>query len=140
MEKEIPLKFLVGMSVESIGKKDENYLFCDWLCENSNLKAKAKALLPKVRKIAKFMEKAGADLNKYYVFFRNIGSARGDFKFYDAFSICEMDSGKVVYFIAPRNPFGLAELAFEGHGFESDTWAIEFKTFPELLNYFKNIK
>lgn len=139
MEKEIPLKFLVGMSVESIGKKDENYLFCDWFCEDSKLKAKAKALLPKVRKIAKVMEKAGADLSKYFVFFRNIATARGDCKFYDSFSICEMDSGTVVYFIAPRNPYGLAEIAFKGHGFESDTEALEFKTFHELLNFFKSI-
>lgn len=139
MEKEIPLKELVGMSVESIGKKDENYLFYDWFCADSSLKAKAKRLLPKVRKIAKVMEKAGADLNKYYVFFKNNCPAYGDCKLYDSFSICEMDSGKVVYFIAPRNPYGFTELAFKGHGFESDTEALEFKSFPELLNFFKHI-
>ena len=138
MGKEITLKELIGMSVESIGKKDKNYLFCEWFCSDSFLKAKAKAkaLLPKVRKIAKVMEKSGSDLSKYYVFFR---ANYRNFNPYDSFCICEMDSGKVVYFIAPRNPDGFTELAFKGHGFESDTEAIEFKDFPELLNYFKKI-
>jgi len=92
----------------------------DWFCEDEELKPRLDAMFPKVKQIA---ASAKIDIDKMYVFFKNICPGVGDI--FDRFSICEMEDGDVVYAITPES----------GHEVDkgrSDVWGKE-NSFKEEL-------
>lgn len=119
--------------------KDKCYNFYDWFCREHSLEGKSKSLFGKAKKLVK----ANTKSNRFdfsgdgtYTFFKNNCPCYGDGRLYDSFSICEgNDDGTVICWIAPKNPFGYAEIAFKGHGFESETHGLSFKSFKDLCKW-----
>ena len=72
------------------------FYFYDWFCSDKSLALKARSLMPKVIKFANAMN---IDLRTHYVFFKNNCPMNGSL--YDRFSICEIESGDVVYCVTP---------------------------------------
>jgi hypothetical protein len=72
------------------------FYFYDWFCKKTSLERKAKSLMPKVRK---FIAKMNIDIDKTYVFFKN--NCPGYGSLYDDFRICDIESGDVIYTVAP---------------------------------------
>lgn len=70
----------------------------DWFCKESSLRAKTYKLYPKV---IKFCEVMNIDLDKNYVFFKNNCPMNGSL--YDSFSICDVQTGDVQYWVCPRS-------------------------------------
>ena len=67
----------------------------DWWCSDTSLKSRLDKLAPKVIQIAK---SELINTEKTYVFFKNNCPMVG--KLYDSFSICDIESGKVLYWVA----------------------------------------
>ena len=106
-----------GQIMDSSGDIDtECYNFYDWFCKDSSLEAKAKRLFSNVKTFVK--NTPSLDTDKVYVFFKNNCPMVGGL--YDSFSICDRESGNVIFWVAP-NRRGKAELYFEVHGFETPT-------------------
>ena len=116
----------------------EDYSCCnfyDWFCADSALKRKAPGLLSKAKKLVEANKKSGLlKINgECEVFFKNNCPCYGDGKLYDSFSITSNDDG-VICWVAPRNPYGKAEIAFEGHGLrEGDAGSLQFESYKDLL-------
>lgn len=70
----------------------------DWFCKDSSLAAKTKSLGKKVLAISKSKK---IDCDKSYVFFKN--NCPGYGKLYDSFSICDMRTGDVQYWVTPKS-------------------------------------
>ena len=66
--------------------------FFDWFCEDKSLYGRFKKLAPKVVDISKSQR---INPEKTYVFFKNNCPLTGPL--YDSFSICDIDSGNVLY-------------------------------------------
>jgi hypothetical protein len=82
----------------------------DWFCKETSLVNKTKVLAKKVIQLSKSPK---IDVKKNYVFFKN--NCPCDGPLYDSFSICDMESGNVLYWITPKNGHsGLAEVFGEG--------------------------
>ena len=75
---------------------EDSYFFFDWFCQEKALKIKSKLLMTKAEKV---MSKLGLDPETHYVFLKNNCPAVG--KLYDSFSICKMEGGDVVAWVAP---------------------------------------
>lgn len=73
----------------------------DWFCRDSSLLAKTEKLYKKVIQVAQLLKKNGFSLKDHYVFFKNNCPGRG--KLYDSFSICEIESKDVVFFVTPSS-------------------------------------
>lgn len=69
----------------------------DWFCKDSSLVRKTQVLGKKVKQLAKSSK---IDLDNYYVFFKN--NCPLVWGLYDSFSFCNMETGDVIYYIAPR--------------------------------------
>ena len=87
----------------------DKYFFYDWFCSEKALKIKSKLLMTKAEKV---MTKLGLDPETHYVFLKN--NCPMDGKLYDSFSICDMEKGDVVAWVAPslgyKSSEGKAEL------------------------------
>ena len=93
-------------SIDSEGAFDCGVWY-DWFCSDKALISRGKLLLGKVRVIAKSSK---FDNDKCYVFFKNNCPVGGGL--YDSFSICDIESGDVLYWVTYRSGHsGLAEVA-----------------------------
>jgi len=89
--------FALGRIIDSEGRENDCFNFYDWFCKDSSLKAKAKALFPKVKKfVAAHPE---IDVLSTYVFFKNNCPVFGSL--YDDFRIVDIESGKVLFTVTP---------------------------------------
>ena len=85
------------------------YNFYDWFCKQSSLERKAKSLYGNVRTFLKHTP--SIDTEKVYVFFKN--NCPVDGPLYDSFSICDIETGDVIYWVTPRcGHSGKAEIVF----------------------------
>ena len=110
-----------------------NYFFYDWFCSDKALKIKSKLLMTKAEKV---MSKLGLDPETHYVFLKNNCPAVG--KLYDSFSICKMDSGDVVAWVAPslgyRSQEGKAQLVLiDKEGKQTETLANSWKELTHAI-------
>jgi hypothetical protein len=107
--------------------------FYDWFCSDASLDRRAKALQNKVIKLVNYFREKGSpiDCSKVYVFFKN--NCPGSGPLYDSFSICDRESGDVLFWVTPKSGHsGQAEIFSSAKGF-SDPLA-EAPTFSQLLN------
>ena len=74
--------------------------FYDWFCKDALLQRKSETLITKLKTILKNNKRF--DPTKCYVFFKNNCPGHGDL--YDDFRICDIETGNVLYTVAPRNP------------------------------------
>ncbi len=108
-----------GIFLDSDGAESECYNFYDWFCKDSSLKAKAKRLY---NATAKFVKKFEIDTNKHYVFFKNNCPMSGNL--YDSFSICDIESGDVVYWVTPKSGHtGMAEICGKSNDFKEPIYS-----------------
>lgn len=70
--------------------------FYDWFCKDKSLQRKAHSLMAKVKRFIKIVN---VDLDKTYVFFKNNCPMYGSL--YDDFRICNVETGDVIYTVAP---------------------------------------
>jgi hypothetical protein len=106
--------FKNGLYLDSEGNNNECFNFYDWFCKDKSLKNKAYNLF---RAADRFVEKFKVDTNTHYVFFKNNCPMRGSL--YDSFSICDIDSGDVMYWVTPKSGHtGLAEICIRDRGFD----------------------
>ena len=90
--------------------------FWDWFCKDTSLQAKSVKLMRAVKAFVK--ANPNLDLEKHYVFFKNNCPLNGPL--YDSFSICETESGNVVYWVTPKSGHsGQAEIISRAIGFET---------------------
>ena len=107
--------------------------FYDWFCSDASLDRRAKSLQSKVIKLVNYFREKGSpiDCSKVYVFFKN--NCPGSGPLYDSFSICDRESGDVLFWVTPKSGHsGQAEIFSSAKGF-SDPLA-EAPTFSQLLN------
>ena len=74
--------------------------FYDWFCKDSSLKNKAKTLVSRLKAILKNNKRFNPETT--YVFFKNNCPCFGNL--YDDFRICDINTGKVLYTVTPRDP------------------------------------
>ncbi len=104
----------------------------DWFCKETALLGKTKRLGGKVKKFAKTKRIQALGLEKTYVFFKNNCPMVGPL--YDSFSICDIESGDVIYWFTPKSGHtGLAELAGKNDKGVFDT--LVEGTVSDVLNY-----
>ena len=127
-------------------ESDENALgecstFFDWFCKEKSLPGKAKGLFRKVKWFAKIMN---VDLDKTYVIFKNNCPCYG--RLYDDFRICDIESGDVIYTVAPSlgytNRQGEAEVYgiendFDGPLFKGESWSVLKRNLAEAKKQVK---
>jgi hypothetical protein len=105
--------FANGIYLDSDGTESTCFNFYDWFCKDSSLKAKSKRLY---NATAKFVKNFEIDVNTHYVFFKNNCPMSG--RLYDSFSICEVESGDVVYWVTPKSGHtDMAEICGKANGF-----------------------
>jgi hypothetical protein len=111
--------FANGIYLDSDGTESHCFNFYDWFCEDSELEDKANELFTET---AIFVEKFEIDLNNHYVFFKNNCPMSGDL--YDSFSICEVESGNVVYWVTPKSGHtNMAEICGKANNFEEPLYS-----------------
>lgn len=86
--------------VEILEDKNKCFGFYDWFCKDSSLKNKAEKLVSRLQTILKNNKRF--DTTKTYVFFKNNCPCCGGL--YDDFRICNIETGKVLYTVTPRDP------------------------------------
>jgi len=109
------------------------FYFYDWFCKDNSLERKAQVLMAKVKK---FIKTTQIDLDKTYVIFKNNCPLYGNL--YDDFRICDIETGDVIYTVAPslgyRQRKGEAEVwgkanSFKEPLFNAKSWSQLIKTF-----------
>jgi hypothetical protein len=93
--------------------------FYDWFCSDGSLERRAKALQNKVKKLVNQFRETGnpIDCTKVYVFFKNNCPMGGPL--YDSFSICDQESGEVLYWVTGKSGHsGQAEIFSRAKGFD----------------------
>lgn len=101
----------------------------DWFCKDSSLYKKTRTLGKKVLQI---MKSDKIRIDKDYVFFKNNCPMSGPL--YDSFSICDIESGDVLYWVTPRSGHtGKAEVYSRENGFEN---AVVEGSWRDVKNYF----
>jgi hypothetical protein len=100
------------------------------------LKAKSKSLLGTLRGIVKTGTKL-FDPEKTYVFFKNNSPCAGGL--YDDLRICDIESGKVLYSVCPKNPwYGYRPVvAFSAE--DADRWKnpLVFESMKDMREWFR---
>lgn len=132
-------EFLVGFENGAFTNKNRETQikagWHDWFCRDTSLAAKTEKLGKYVKRIA---EAGIVDIDTHYVFFKN--NCPMDGSLYDSFSICELKTGDVVYWICPSNGHrvtkGETQLASQESEWESTT----FKNMKELIEHLVKIK
>ena len=100
--------------------------FYDWFCKDSSLENKAKKLF---KQVIKFVKHIDVDQENTYVFFKNNCPMNGPL--YDSFSICEIESGDVLWWVTGKSGHtGKAEIV-KAPEF-STTWK-EANTYSQLF-------
>ena len=127
-----------GKVLDYNGNIDHKFAnFYDWFCRVSSLPNKGLALMKKVKSIVKVLP--NLDLEKTYVFFKNNCPCVGNL--YDSFSICDLESGNVLYWVGINIGYSTTEPSqkFEIQSFVvSDKWSnLSARTFTELINTIK---
>lgn len=91
------------MAMWAKGEEENCHGFFDWFCQDKALPDRAKKLQARVRNFVKKMEAKGrpVDLDQNYVFFKNNCPLGG--RLYDSFSICNLEDGKVQYWVTPQS-------------------------------------
>ena len=69
----------------------------DWFCRDESLRNKTRVL---GRKVVQLSKSSKINIDTMYVFFKN--NCPVDGSLYDSFSICDIATGDVCYWIAPR--------------------------------------
>jgi hypothetical protein len=98
---------------------DHCHDFYDWFCTDASLERRAKALQNKVIKLLNCLRNEGRaiDCNSVYVFFKNNCPMNGPL--YDSFSICDRESGNVLYWVTGKcGHSGQAEIFSQEKGFD----------------------
>lgn len=95
---------------------DSSNLFYDWFCSDAAIPRKAKSLMSKVKQIA-FSSKF--NINETYVFFKNNCPMSGPL--YDDFRICDLESGNVLFTVAPKATFYNGECTVFGRENDFET-------------------
>lgn len=108
----------------------QNEAWYDWFCKDTSLPGKTVTLVRKLKQIA-FSPKF--DLAKTYIFFKNNCPMYGDFKLYDDFRICDIETGDVLFTVTPRDPYGKAEVWGKENEFKE---AIVSGTWKDVLTFF----
>lgn len=106
--------------------------FYDWFCRDESLPGRAKALQNKVVKMVNYFRKKGTpiDCSRVYVFFKN--NCPGAGPLYDSFSICDRESGDVLYWVTPKSGHsGQAEIFSSATGFKEPL--AQAQNFTQLL-------
>jgi len=99
--------------LDSDGRESHCFNFYDWFCEDDELQEKADYLFNEVNR---FVGKFGINTDIYYVFFKNNCPMSGPL--YDSFSICEVESGDVAYWVTPKSGHsGQAEICGASNDF-----------------------
>lgn len=99
--------------LDSDGNQSHCFNFYDWFCEDDELQEKADYLFNTVNR---FVGKFGINTDNHYVFFKNNCPMSGPL--YDSFSICEVESGDVVYWVTPKSGHsGQAEICGASNNF-----------------------
>jgi len=122
--------FKSGIYMDSDGDTNTGcFNFYDWFCKSTSLEAKAKRLFSNVKTFIKHTP--SIDTDKVYVFFKNNCPMNGGL--YDSFSICDIETGDVIYWVTPRSGHSdKAEVYSADNGFqtptkEADTFRALFK-------------
>jgi hypothetical protein len=106
--------------------------FYDWFCKDSSLPMRAKKLQGQVIKFVNALRESGRaiDCTKTYVFFKNNCPMSGPL--YDSFSICDRESGEVLFWVTGKSGHsGHAEAFSRATGFDKPL--AEAQTFTQLL-------
>jgi len=85
----------------------------DWFCKDTALAGKTDVL---GRKLLQILKSKKFDSDKTYVFFKNNCPMNG--KLYDDFRICDLETGKVIYTVIPKNGHRV-------HNGQADVWGRE---------------
>ena len=108
------------------------HYFYDWFCKESSLPARSKKLQGQVIKFVNALRESGKpiDCTKTYVFFKNNCPMGGPL--YDSFSICDRESGDVLFWVTGKSGHnGKAEAFSKAVGFSEPL--AQAPTFSELL-------
>lgn len=101
------------LEVNNVKDINNIHLWYDWFCTTGGLHGRGEKLLTRfkgIRKSKKF------DPENTYLFFKNNCPCYGDNRLYDDFRICDRATGRVIFTVIPRNPYGKAEV----YGREND--------------------
>lgn len=110
--------FKEGVILDADGTASECFNFFDWFCKDSSLKNKAKRLFPVVRRFVKMHPEI--DTSSVYVFFKNNCPMFGSL--YDSFSICDRESGDVIWWVSPKDRLGNFSAYSASNGFKDPTY------------------
>lgn len=108
--------------------------FYDWFCKDSALEGKSQKLVGYLEKI---LYSPRFDARKVYVFFKNNCPCNGSL--YDAFSLCDIESGDVLFSVTPKSGFtvnnGLGDVWGKENGFDGPLVQSSWK---EVVEWFNN--
>ena len=106
-----------------------NFLWYDWFCEDSQLFEKGKDIMNNV--ISEINNEKLLD--NTYVFFKNNLSQRN----YDSFSICDINSGDVLYWIGIKDPSSTKFCSI----YKKDNWdipSLETNNVEKVVEFLNN--
>ena len=86
--------------IEILQDPSKCFGFYDWFCKDSSLKNRAKTLVGRIQTILKNNKRFNP--NTTYVLFKNNCLCCGGL--YDDFRICDIETGRVLYTVTPRDP------------------------------------
>jgi hypothetical protein len=107
----------------------------DWFCKETSLLTKLKKMIPIVKTIAKSNL---IDPDKVYVFFKNNCPVNGNL--YDSLSICDIETGDVLYWVAPKQGYRNQEhsVISKSPDFGVNVLNMNERTVWGIKRYFKN--
>lgn len=91
-------KFEAGLYEDADRRVQIEAGWYDWFCNSESLRNKTRFLGKRVVQLSK---SPFIDIDTMYVFFKNNCPVNG--KLYDSFSICDLATGDVIYWITPAN-------------------------------------
>jgi len=102
----------------------------DWFCKDESLYKKTKTLGTKVKQI---VNSPKLNPTNQYVFFKN--NCPCDGPLYDSFSICDIESGDVIFWITPKSGHtGMAEVCGPSNDFKEP---LVPGTWKDIKDFFK---
>ncbi len=107
----------------------------DWFCKDSNLAAKTKGLGRRVKQIA---DSPLIDQDKMYVFFKNNFPMDGPL--YDSFSICDIATMDVVFWVAPKDSHAGGKSTIWGNDDKGVFGELYVGSWLGVKNFFKQRK
>lgn len=103
----------------------------DWFCKDTSLRNKTAKLYPKVIQIVN-TNKINTD--ECYVFFKN--NCPCAYPLYDSFSICDIKTGDVIFYVAPNSPHEKGAVVYAAPHFEEPAVVGKWKN---VLEYFESL-